>query len=263
MLYSICFFRHASRPTSHVGAPAGGFLTPATAGAVPISLTMASNAAIEGMSGAMGGIIALLSTYPLMTVRQLALLIFLLNWTSFCIGAPPSSTTPTLLAAAPQSGTAASCTHLQDSLLLHATVCSSTTEAASCSSLWPERTQQSHCPSNQRNTFPAVSTRSPDFMPCKDDTVTRPALRWECQALQMVMAAPATCQGLHGACCRSPQCRRHGASARRRASQQMRSPCRCQGRGRLVLWPTSQRWVFLGTADHIHNNDVCKHSGVS
>lgn len=30
---------------------------------------MASNAAIEGASGAMGGIIALLATYPLMTVR--------------------------------------------------------------------------------------------------------------------------------------------------------------------------------------------------
>lgn len=29
---------------------------------------MASNAAIEGASGAMGGIIALLATYPLMTV---------------------------------------------------------------------------------------------------------------------------------------------------------------------------------------------------
>ena len=31
---------------------------------------MASNAAIEGASGAMGGIIALLATYPLMTVRM-------------------------------------------------------------------------------------------------------------------------------------------------------------------------------------------------
>lgn len=34
---------------------------------------MASNAAIEGASGAMGGIIALLATYPLMTVRTLFL----------------------------------------------------------------------------------------------------------------------------------------------------------------------------------------------
>ena len=33
---------------------------------------MASNAAVEGLSGAAGGIIALVATYPLMTVRLAA-----------------------------------------------------------------------------------------------------------------------------------------------------------------------------------------------
>ena len=32
-----------------------------------------SNAAVEGLSGALGGVLALLSTYPLMTVRLFAL----------------------------------------------------------------------------------------------------------------------------------------------------------------------------------------------